>query len=102
MFTAGEAENYKELGYDMLVVQPVSVSTGMTGYRANDFLTETPEKVVESSLKALGNVDETYGTVKHVRYGILSEQVRYFFGMGFAKFWNGFVDYKAKSNEAVF
>jgi 17beta-estradiol 17-dehydrogenase / very-long-chain 3-oxoacyl-CoA reductase len=99
MFSVGEAQNYKDLGYDMLVVKPVNVSTGMTGYRATDFLTETPEAVVESSLKALGNVDETHGTVKHVRYGLLSEQVRYFFGMGFANFWHGFIDFKAKGTE---
>jgi len=102
MYTVGEAMNWKECGYDMLVVQPVNVSTAMTGYRANDLLTETPEAVVESSLRALGNVDETYGTAKHIRYGILSEQVRYFFGTAAARYFNTFTDYKAKTGGSMF
>lgn len=45
----------------------------MTNHHKVDFRTVSVEDCVDSSLKALGNVTETFGASKHVVIGFLTE-----------------------------
>lgn len=91
-FFASEWMNYKELGYDMITLCPVNVSTKMNNFMKEGFLTCSPKELVQSGLKALGHVESTFGTWKHQIYAYVYDFVRVFCGAKASKTFDAFVN----------
>jgi len=79
---------------DFLCLKPAYVSTPLNEFRKIDMFTTDLDTCAESSLKALGNIDQTYGAPKHVILGFAIEGIIWIIPDMVAKWIKDFIAYK--------
>ena len=70
---------------DVLILRPGYAKTALTGQRNVDYVTCLPEEPVEAAMKALGNLQESFGHVKHVIFGNIIGMIHFFVPFELAK-----------------
>jgi short-subunit dehydrogenase len=73
MLFQSESQNFFKIGTDMLSIKPVNISTA----EKKDWLTCSPEELVSDSFDVLGQIEETFGSKRHIAYGWASECIRF-------------------------
>lgn len=90
---------------DFLCLKPGFVTTPLTDFRKEDFITCNTEECVVGALKALGQKRETYGATKHILFGAGIEALLFLLPfpllMKYKDTLYGLIGYKAFTNAKV-